>query len=508
MWISKLTIQDIRGFINSQTIDLSHNINLFVGQNNAGKSTLLNSILLAQNGNVLTSKDISLNKKFGKIELIFENLDSFITKYGMSFFRDNRFRKVYFGFEQNNNQRKVFTIDNNQAYDAPQINSEPQNLIYPYLSKRKVISYNENVNLEATNSVIGNFQYLSAKIARLCNVNHPKSLEYQKYCNEIIGFPISTVASSNGQKAAYIIESFLEVPLESMGEGVSNLLGLIVDLCIAEDKIFLIEEPENDIHPQALKSLLELIARKSETNQFFISTHSNIVTKYLGSVENSKVFRVSMSFDNESRLPVSKVEEVDNEPTERLKLLEELGYEPFDFGQFSAWLFLEESSAETIIKDFLIPNFVPKLKTKLRTYSAGSRDEVEKKFRDFNNLFVFIHLEPTYKNKAWVLIDSGKDEEAVIERMKLYYLKHGWNEDNFLQLSKHNFEEYYPHIFQEEFEQILLLADKGVKKPKKKQLLEKVLKWIEDNPEDAKTEFAISAKDVIDILKKIAKQIN
>jgi hypothetical protein len=57
-----------------------------------------------------------------------------------------------------------------------------------------------------------------------------------------------------------------------MGEGIPHLLGLINDLCLAENKLFLIEEPENDIHPKALKRLLDLIIQKSQSNQFVIST--------------------------------------------------------------------------------------------------------------------------------------------------------------------------------------------------------------------------------------------
>jgi predicted ATPase len=34
-----------------------------------------------------------------------------------------------------------------------------------------------------------------------------------------------------------------------MGEGVMNILGLIVHLAIAENRLFLVEEPENDVHP-------------------------------------------------------------------------------------------------------------------------------------------------------------------------------------------------------------------------------------------------------------------
>lgn len=89
-------------------------------------------------------------------------------------------------------------------------------------------------------------------------------------------------------------------------------------------------------------------------------------------------------------------------------MLEELGYEAFDFGQWKAWLILEESSAEVIIREFLIPTFVHKLINKLKTYSARSLSEIELKFKDFNNLFVFVHLEQIYKNKAWVIVDAGE----------------------------------------------------------------------------------------------------
>ena len=45
----------------------------------------------------------------------------------------------------------------------------------------------------------------------------------------------------------------------------------------------------------------------------------------------------------------------------------------------------------------------------------GMYDKLKPKFNDFNRLFVFIHLEPTYKNKVWVLIDAGDDEKEIIE---------------------------------------------------------------------------------------------
>ena len=112
-----------------------------------------------------------------------------------------------------------------------------------------------------------------------------------------------------------------------MGEGIANLVGLIVDLCVAENKIFIIEEPENDVHPEALKSLLELIISKSENNQFIISTHSNIVTRYLGSIKDSKLFKIALDFSNQYEPPISEISVIPHNIKDRMTVLEELVYE-------------------------------------------------------------------------------------------------------------------------------------------------------------------------------------
>ncbi len=116
-----------------------------------------------------------------------------------------------------------------------------------------------------------------------------------------------------------------------------NVLGLVVDLCVAEGKLFLIEEPENDIHPRALKALMKFICEAAEKNQFIITTHSNIVAKYLGARPDTKFFHVVVGYSN--RIPTSKIKEVSNSPDERLGVLESLGYELGDLELWAAWLF-------------------------------------------------------------------------------------------------------------------------------------------------------------------------
>lgn len=503
MKITAIRLRNVRGFKSLEKTEFSESINIFIGANNSGKSTILNSIYILQR-QVLSKNDITLGQTNGTITLYING------NYQDSIYDNNGLYKSIV-LNLSANSRHYGDINDALLHGPNLINeSEPFNLIYPYLSKRKVESYNENINGSIADSVTGNLSNLYSKIDRLIAPQfQPGNGQYINACNNILGFEVSTIAKGNGKHAVYYIHNSEHIALTAMGEGVANILGLITDLCIAEDKIFLIEEPENDIHPKALKALMELIVEKSFTNQFFISTHSNIVMKYLGSVKKSKVFNVT----NEERdsikdkLFISKLKEVGNDPEERRQVLEDLGYDFFDFDLWKGWLFLEESSAEIIIRDYLINWFVKSLINKIRTFSAGGTSKVIPKFEDFDRLFVFLHLEPTYKNKVWVLIDGGENEKNIIETMKAKYVKSGWNETNFDQFSEHDFEKYYPEEFQERVSVILNIRDPQEKRKQKKELLNEVKEWINDNEDEAKSKFKESAKDVIEKLKSIAKQI-
>ena len=290
-----------------------------------------------------------------------------------------------------------------------------------------------------------------------------------------------------------------------MGEGVMNILGLLADLCVADGKLFLLEEPENDIHPRALKSLMKFICERAESNQLIVTTHSNIVAKCLGARSDTKLFHTTITYPN--RVPTSEIKEVGNSSEARLAVLEGLGYEPSDVDLWDAWLFLEESSAEKIVREYLIPWFAPELAGKLRTFSARALSEVETKFEDFNNLFVFLHLSPAYKNRVWVILDGGEDEAKVVKKLQAAYLPNDWKADQFSQFGQHDFERYYPASFAGEVEAVLTTVDKQQKRMKKRELLQKVEDWIRKDADAAKAEFAKSAAEVIDKLRMIEKTI-
>ena len=173
-----------------------------------------------------------------------------------------------------------------------------------------------------------------------------------------------------------------------MGDGVAQMLALIADLLRAENKVFIVEELENDLHPHAIRALLDLAIEscRSRGNQFFISTHSNVVLRHIAAESDTKVFRTSLHLADD-RIPDAEVTEVPNTADARRELLEELGYELFDAGLYKGYLLVEEASAEAVIRDYLIPTFVPELREKLRTVAAQGFDDAEIRFTNFARLF-------------------------------------------------------------------------------------------------------------------------
>jgi hypothetical protein len=493
MKVERVKIFNIKCF-KEEEINLSNRINVIVGPNNNGKTTLLNCISVLQQPNFLTPhyNRIDSNRE-SLVRIWLDRIDIPGINPATIHFKHSIGSSYIECFDQHNHMVQNWT---------PLLNQEPQNYIIPYQSKRKVGGYYEGILLTDVNQVTGTLSNLYAKIDRICNPQYqPAYDEYIKACNEILGFVVSTTNSMGGKKAAYIIRNDLNIPIDMMGEGIPNLLGLIVDLCRVENKLFIIEELENDVHPKALKKLLDLIIKKSLENQFIITTHSNIVLRHLGSAENARVFNIEMAL--EDKIPTSTINVVDT-PAGRRRVLEELGYELYDYNLWEYWIFFEESSAERIVREYLIPWFVPELISKVRTFSAGSLSQVTPKFEDFNRLFVFIHLQEIYKNRVWVVVDAGENENQIICQLRSKYEPSGWQSSNFRQFTKHDFEEYYPSQFQEQVKLALGEPNKAVKKEAKLKLFKEVMKFISEDEKSAKGEFEKSAADVIDMIREIA----
>jgi ABC-type transport system involved in cytochrome c biogenesis ATPase subunit len=514
MKITSLKIQNFRSFESMGPIELEQ-INVIVGPNNTGKSSILRALHLLQAGGENIYADVRVPASMAEViiglEDIYEKSWAGATQQGKYHFgkvkinlasNDRLQGSISHYFINPEVEKRARNIGSDQI--NPIVNREPYHFIVPYLSKRKVAGYDENVSHENALVVKNNFSSLAAKLSRLATPGFPGHEIYRNTCTEILGFMVAAIPSTNGQRPGVYVLDRQTLPIDQMGEGVANIVALLADLALSSEKLFLIEEPENDLHPQALKALLDLIVESTQRgNQFVISTHSNIVVRYLASQPKSKLYNVTTELD--SMPPKAIIREVEPTVEARLTTLRDLGYSFSDFDLWDGWLILEEASAERIIRDYLIPWFAPKL-TRIRTISVGGVSQVEPTFVDFNRLVRFTHLEQAYRNVAWVRVDGDKDGKETIEKLQKNY-KNDWDSDRFMWYAKEQFEHYYPSEFSDEVNDVLSISNKKDRQEAKKKLGDKVRAWIDADEERGRIALQESAEEVISDLQLIEKQL-
>lgn len=502
MRITRMNIRNLKSYEDSGTLEFGP-INVIVGRNNSGKSVLLRGIHLIQTGSLFQPSDARFRQNTVQVDLELEDVD--VLKY----WPDSRSSLSGWG-----NAEIVISGINPQTYAGPTVtlavgqesiapgqiaNKEPSNLIYPFLAKRKVTAFDQVVDAGKTSAITSNLQNLVSKVQRISTVGHPSEPEYTDLCQQVLGFRVTTHASPGGQQAGIHVGKFDYIPIENMGDGIPHLLGLVTDLCIADGNVFLIEELENDIHPEGLKALLRVIVEKSVNNQFFVSTHSNIVLRWLGGAPGARVFLTSLE-SGPGEVPSSVVTEVPATAHARGEILTQLGYELQDFDLWDGWLFLEESSAERLIRDQLVPLFAPGL-SRLRTIAVGGTSKAEPTFEDFNRLFRFTHLEERYRNRAWVMLDGDAPGRDAIAGLQARY--RDWQPAQFGTWGAEDFEAYYPTHFKDQAKAALALKGDS-KRNAKRELLNEVLGWCKKTDEGTRrASFEASAHEVIEVLRKI-----
>jgi hypothetical protein len=503
MKVKSIQLTAFRSFVETGPIQLD-TINVLIGANNAGKSSILRGLYLMQQGGGNGLPDVRIGSTLARVSIEFDNL------HGTSGWEEadsagarTLLVDVNSTDRRSGTARLYATIANGTTYDVQQLlNVEPNHFVVPYLSKRKVVGYNEDVRNQHAMQITHDLTFLAAKLARISNPSFPGHVRYSETCQAILGFVVTAIPSDLGLRPGIYLPDRSTLPIDQMGEGVPHIVALLADLALSEGKLFLIEEPENDLHPSALKSLLDLILESAESNQFVVSTHSNIVLRHLGGVSGSRIYNIT-SVPN--RLPMeARIEPVDASPQARLKVLRELGYSFSDFDVWDGWLILEESSAERIIRDYLIPWFAPKL-SRVRTVAVGGVSEVEPTFKDFERLVRFTHLEQAYTNAAWVRVDGDDAGRDTIEKLRRSYPS--WIPDRFASFREGQFEYYYPLEFRERVTDTLAIQNKQERREAKKVLLNDVRSWLDADAVRGRASLLKSAEEIINDLHLIETQL-
>lgn len=364
MIFSSVRVCNYRSIADSGELPLGP-ITLLIGRNNTGKSSILRAIYLLQEGADFKPRDQRIGGGDLRISFKYDNLPLQVKRPAgrAEDVPENtlvcRTAGGALEFLARDESEDLYVL-------SPSPAQAPNNLIYPVLSGRMRQGGSEQVHRDNVLAVWPHDGNIVSRVASLATAQFSDALQFRQLCRDVLGFEINVIPGEHGQYLGIQVDRYAGIDLNSMGTGVAGVLNLIVSLCGAHGKLFIIEEPENDLHPQALKALLDAILAASKSNQFVISTHSSIVLTRLGSSSGAVVLRTSA----DGELPPTTTYELVSTPERRVEVLQELGYELADLDLSEGWIIFEESSAERVVRDFLIPWFAPGLR-RVRTVAAS-----------------------------------------------------------------------------------------------------------------------------------------
>lgn len=276
--IRSIKIQGLKS-INEIELNLKK-LNLLLGVNSSGKSTIIQSLLIAsqnvnKNNSTLNGSLISLGE--------FREVRNFITNAKSIKVEIEDSNKIH-GIEVFENKEPVINIDNDNC------DFRFDNGLY-YLSASRIghmDTYEKNVKQVYKFGLQGEycFSYFNKHKPDLLNkelliddVSETMEYNVNYWFNYIIGGKLITsdIVQTDRLKAQFVGKSGREVRTKNIGSGLSYLISIII-MCLSlkENETLIIENPEIHLHPKAQSRLIEFFIFISKANrQLIIETHSD-----------------------------------------------------------------------------------------------------------------------------------------------------------------------------------------------------------------------------------------
>jgi len=336
--IEKLVLQNYKSFKDRTVIEFNEGLNILVGDNEAGKSTILEAVHLCLSG-ILDGR--YLKHDFHQYLFNYEIVEEYLTKVKIDqatelpellievYFQHNNKLTEFEGSLNSEHNPKAqgvrFEIKLDDAYadlyqNLLQLEEEQTSIPIEYFhiqwqsfARKTMISRIvpiKSVLIDSATSRVknGSDLYLSKIIKDGLNKKEQIGLSqsYRKLKerfnedgniidlnNKITAhIPISdkklsiTVdLSSNNSWESQLTTNFNNIPFDQIGKGEQCIVKTNLALAnkkTEESNLILIEEPENHLSHTKLNSLVKQIKEKGEGKQIIITTHSSFVANKLG----------------------------------------------------------------------------------------------------------------------------------------------------------------------------------------------------------------------------------
>ena len=317
---------------------------------------------------------------------------------------------------------------------------------------------------------------------------------------------LSIFNNDDNQYEIFLINESGEIPLSQMGSGIKTLLFVLFvlndRLIHKTNSILMFEELENNLHPEIQRRLFEKIYKYAIDNdcRVFITTHSNIAINTLYNKDDTAIYHIFK--DSEGG---SVVDCVENNNAKR-NILDDIGVKASDIFQSNGIIWVEGPSDRIYINKWLAL-VSPELKENAHysfLYYGGKNlfHHALESIEGDNMIDILL----TNKNSALVMDSDKKFDEDGISETKERILKQFLESGMFCWVTKGKEIENY----------ISAKSINAIYGKKKKQVgqydsFKKYIKNIEPNFETKKVDFAKQilfedkSLDILDLREKIIK---
>ncbi|CAN5805275.1 AAA family ATPase [soil metagenome] len=383
MQIDNLQIKNFKCFDEEGcTIDHLKSINVIIGKNNSGKSSLIELFRFLTDGD----KSFFQQKRKGKSpEIILHHVMSkdliepsfpkntaggdiggnhFV--YGLTFENAN----LVYGVHPKH-KKEFIKVDREFKSGAKQyfdsyVNRLPiplQGRIFSHLSaERDILPESANSQLNLSTTGIGATNFIQQIINRNSYDSELIEKTLLKELNEILNPDIFFDRILVQQNDEDIWEIYFEnsedgrIPLSKMGSGVKTVLLVLLHLFVkpviqkkgVEQYVFAFEELENNLHPSMQRRLYYyLYSFSKKTNSIiFLTTHSNVVIDLYNSLPDTQIFHIN-KIDGKTVLN-STIKQ-----SEFKKILDDLDVRASDILQSNGIIWVEGPSDRTYINKWI-----------------------------------------------------------------------------------------------------------------------------------------------------------
>ena len=175
---------------------------------------------------------------------------------------------------------------------------------------------------------------------------------YDSITKKLLGDEKSRIFVSEFEK--FISDNFYDGKnpdreLYNLGEGIKQLIVLFYKIYEQKDNnaIFLIEEPELNLHPGFQRKFIEITTKKFPQHQFFITTHSNHIIDLYNEQDNISVYKFRNSNQEKSKFYIDRVMPKD------VSILDEIGAKCSSVFMSNCTIWVEGISDKIYISKYL-----------------------------------------------------------------------------------------------------------------------------------------------------------